>query len=142
MEKDALFAEMEKDSKIDESRLEAESLNVPYLYGKWQRIYFSEYKKLASLEKQRAKVYKERMSYYMGRADDEAYKKEPLESRVIKTELSVYLEADDRYAEALEQYKEQKALVDIIEGFLKKIAGRSFDIKNAIEFMRFKNGLA
>lgn len=142
MEMETLLSEMEKDSKIDEAKLDAESLNVPYLYGKWQRIYFEEHKKLIALERQKAKVYKERMCYYMGRADDEVYKSEPLEARVIKTELSVYLDADEKYADISEQYKNQKAIVDLIEGFMKKVSSRSFDIKNAIEFMRFKNGLS
>lgn len=131
---------IEEDSDLSESNLDRESLKVPYLHAKYYKIFLSELQDLRKVEAQHAKIKKDLTEYFLGKSDDDVYKKKPLDAKIIKNDLDLYLSADDDYAKSLAEMTMQKAKCDMLEGFIKTLTNRGFLIKNAIEFMKFKNG--
>jgi hypothetical protein len=133
---------MEKDSKIDDTALDAESLKIPYLHSKWYGIFIDELRLLRGLEQEYNRLLKEKTEYYLGKADDEVYEKKPLDHKILKQDLDIYLRADDDLMKLESRKILQQMKVEMIENFIKNINQRTFIIRNAIEFMKFKNGIA
>jgi hypothetical protein len=133
---------MEKDSKIDDTALDAESLKIPYLHSKWYSIFIDELRLLRGLEQEYNRLHKEKTEYYLGKADDEVYEKKPLDHKILKQDLDIYLKADDDLMKLESRKILQQMKVEMIESFIKNINQRTFIIRNAIEFMKFKNGIA
>jgi hypothetical protein len=132
---------MEKDSKIDDTALDAESLKIPYLHSKWYGIFIDELRLLRGLEQEYNRLLKEKTEYYLGKADDEVYEKKPLDHKILKQDLDIYLRADDDLMKLESRKILQQMKVEMIENFIKNINQRTFIIRNAIEFMKFKNGI-
>lgn len=131
---------IEEDSDLSESNLDRESLKIPYLHSKYYKIFLTEFKDLKRIEKELLKIKKERTEYYLGKASDEVYKTEPLDQKIIKQDLDLYLSSDDKFSEIQTQMFMQKTKVDMLEAFIKTLSNRGYLIKNAIEFIKFKNG--
>lgn len=140
MKIDDLKLEIEKDSVIEETKLDSESLNISRLHAKYNRYYADEMMRLKSYQYDYYSTKKERMEYYLGKADDEVYIKEPLDYKVLKTDVDVYLNADEVLQDAQYKVDVQKLKVDMIENFVKSLTNRGFNIKTALDFMKFKNG--
>lgn len=137
---DDLRRQIESDSNVDITRLDEESVRIPQLHSKYYQMMMEEAKTLRGMEMQLAMLRLRRQDYYLGRLDDAAYKEEPLYRKVIKSELEPYLEADEKLNRACLKVAEQKDKVKMMEEFIRNINQRSFNIRNAIEFLKFKNG--
>jgi hypothetical protein len=132
---------MQEDSKIDDTALDAESIKIPYLHSKWYSIFIDELRVLKGIEQEYNRLVKEKTEYYLGKADDDVYEKKPLNHKILKQDLDVYLKADDDLMKLDGRRSMQQIKVEMIENFIKSINQRSFNIRNAIEFMKFKNGV-
>ena len=127
-------------SKIDASNLDADALNIAPLYSKWISIMAIESRELRKLQIIHDKMTLQRSNYYMGKASDEEYQAEPLQHKVLKQDLQTWLNADDKYNETKSKLNDQVIKLTMIETFMKELSQRSFNIKNAIEYQKFKQG--
>lgn len=132
--------QIQQDSKIDHANLDRESLNIPILHAKYYRLFMDELKILKGLEREFRMVKLDRIHFYTGRADDEVYKEEPLNLKVLKSEVDTYLDADPKLSQMRMNLEFQQAKVTMLENFLKNLSFRNNTIKNAIDFIKFKNG--
>lgn len=136
-----IHAEIEKDSVIDKANLDTESLNIPILHAKWYRIFMEELRFTKALEHDYKVTKRDRTLYYTGKAPDEEYLNEPMNLKaVLKADVDMYLDGDEKLAKIRLRLELQKAKLEMLETFLKNISTRNFLIKNAIDFQRFKNG--
>ena len=78
--------------------------------------------------------------YYTGKADPEVYKNEPFDLKVMKTDVHMYLDADDDLSKMRKSLEYSKQTVEYLERTLKNIQDRNWNIKNAIEWRKFKEG--
>ncbi|MFA6199185.1 MAG: recombination mediator protein UvsY [Bacteroidales bacterium] len=131
---------MELDSVINPTELDTESLKIPMLHNKYYNIYIEEYKILKALEQTLKKTTKYKTEYYLGKCPDEVYQQKPLNLKILKADVENYIQTDDDIIEVNTKIIIQKTKVDLVDAFIKQINQRSFNIKNAIEFLRFKNG--
>lgn len=131
---------MEQDSKIDNAELSSESLKIPYLHGKWYRMFCEEMQVMHLLKSEMAVLKKEKHEYYSGRAHDEVYAENPLDMKVLKQDMDIYINADPEYQRLSMKLNTQQLKLDTIESFLKNINQRTFVIKNAIDFLKFRSG--
>jgi len=141
MELEQIQTEIQLDSVLNETKLDTESLKIPMLHSKWYNYLIFEAQTLKRVERTFNKVKKARIEYYLGKAPDEVYKEHPKPYNVLKQDLELYLSADDEYQVQQELITNQQIKIDLIEQFLKQVSQRSFNIKNAIDFMKFKSGL-
>lgn len=132
---------IKEDSKIEITELDSESIKIPQLLSKWMFIFTEEAALYKEYEFRFKVLRKEKTEYYLGKANDEVYETTPLDRKILRQDLDLYLDSDQDLASADNKRAIQKLKCDSIEQFVKSLQQRNFIIKNAIDFMRFKNGI-
>ncbi len=132
----------EKDSKIDPDNLHTESLSIPSLHAKYFELYNTIFLLRKKAEQQRKNIRHERYEYFSGKADPEVYVKNPFPKKIRdKDTMQKYLDADENLSKTSLKIDYYDTMLVYLESILKVIQNRTFQIKNAIEFMRFNSGL-
>jgi len=133
----------EKDSIIDRLDLGQSSLDIAKLHVKYFKIYSEERLRLKKLFTDLKKLYKAKYEYYTGTMSEEELKFrnwEPMSLRIMKNELSMYLEADDDLINQQLHIDIIQERVDFLESIIKSLSTRGFNIKSAIDWMKFTQG--
>ena len=130
------------DCQIDTDEYGNASIIIPQLHQRYMEYHntFSLMKR--EKESDMRRLVKEKWIYYKGKAPSTVYKEMPFDLKLTdKKELEMFITADDDVKKL--QYKidyiEQVLL--FLDGVLKMINNRNFQIKNAIDWEKFKNGL-
>ena len=132
----------EEDAKIDPDNLHTESLNIPTLHAKYFEIYNNIFLLRKKAEQQKRNIRHDRYEYYSGKADPETYVENPFPKKIRdKDTLQKYLDADEKLSSVSLKIDYYDTMLVYIESILKVIQNRTYQIKNAIEFMRFNAGL-
>ena len=132
----------EKDAKIDRDNLHDESLNIPSLHAKYFQIYNTIFLPRKKAEQQRKNIRHERYEYYSCKADPDVYIQNPFPKKIRdKDTMTKYLDADEKLSNASLKIEYYDTMLTYLESILKVIQNRTYQIKNAIEFMRFNAGM-
>ena len=132
----------EEDSKIDVDNLHTESLNIPSLHAKYFDIYNNIILLKKKAEQQKKNIRHERYEYFTGKADPDVYVENPFPKKIRDKEtLQKYLDADEKLSSVSLKVEYYDTMLNYLESILKVIQNRTFQIKNAIEFIRFTAGL-
>ena len=132
----------EKDAKIDRDNLHDESLNIPSLHAKYFQIYNTIFLLRKKAEQQRKNIRHERYEYFSGKADPDVYIQNPFPKKIRdKDTMTKYLDADEKLSNASVKIEYYDTMLTYLESILKVIQNRTYQIKNAIEFMRFNAGM-
>lgn len=134
----------EQDCNIDKTELGNESTKIPQLHSKYYKIYSQERLKLKGMQSEQKRLYKIKHEYYTGTLSEEELKEydwDPCSLRILKNDLSTYMEADkdlnqDRWKIDIQQEK-----VDFVESIIKSLTNRGFQIRAAIDWVKFTNGV-
>ena len=130
-----------KDSVIDGDLYCEESTKIPQLHMKYMEFHntFSLMKKEKELDMKR--LIKEKWLYYKGKAPSSVYKEMPFDFKLTtKEEINMFIESDDDIMKLQYRidYIEQTLLY--LDSVLRMINNRNYQIKNAIDWEKFKNG--
>ena len=132
----------EKDAKIDRDNLHDDSLNIPSLHAKYFQIYNTIFLLRKKAEQQRKNIRHERYEYFSGKADPDVYIQNPFPKKIRdKDTMTKYLDADVKLSNASLKIEYYDTMLTYLESILKVIQNRTYQIKNAIEFMRFNAGM-
>ena len=132
----------EGDSKIDPDNLHTESLKIPVLHAKYHDLYNNLVLLRKKAEQQRKNIRHERYEYFAGKADPQVYIDNPFPKKIRdKDTLQKYLDADEKLSGVSLKIEYYDVMLKYIEEILKQISNRTYQIKNAIEFMRFSSGM-
>jgi hypothetical protein len=132
----------EKDAKIDQDNLHTESLSIPILHAKYFDLYNTIFLLRKKAEQQKRNIRHDRYEYYSGKADPETYVENPFPKKIRDKEtMQKYLDADERLSTVCLKIDYYDTMLVYLESILKVIQNRTYQIKNAIEFMRFNAGL-
>ncbi len=132
----------EKDAKIDRDNLHDESLNIPSLHAKYFQIYNTIFLLRKKAEQQRKNIRHERYEYFSGKADPDVYIQNPFPKKIRdKDTMTKYLDADEKLSNASLKIEYYDTMLTYLESILKVIQNLTYQIKNAIEFMRFNAGM-
>lgn len=138
---DSIQKMWEKDSKIDPDNLHIESLNIPTLHAKYFDLYNSINLLKKKAEQRRKNIRHERYEYFTGKADPEVYQENPFPKKIRdKDTLQKYLDADESLSSICLKIEYYETMLNYIESILKVIQNRTYQIKNAIEFIKFQAG--
>lgn len=131
----------ENDSVIDPDNLHDESLNESRLHSKYYNIY-TLFKLLKTKKVEEYKKIKlERYNYYTGKAEEKVYIDEPFPYKVRdKDSLQRYLDADEKLSIMSQKISYYDRIIEFLEDIIKQVSKRSYVIRNAIEWQKFKNG--
>ena len=139
---DKLQEMWEKDSKINPDELHTESLNIPSLHAKYFVLYNTIFLLRKKAEQQRKNIRHERYEYFSGKADPDVYIENPFPKKIRdKDTMTKYLDADEKLSTSNLKIDYYDTMLVYIESILKVIQNRTFQIKNAIEYMRFQSGM-
>ena len=132
----------EEDSEIDKDNLHDESLKIPQLHAKYFDLYNTIFLLRKKADQQRKNIRHERYEYFSGKSAPDVYIKDPFPKKIRdKDTMQKYLDADDKLSNSSLKIEYYDTMLTYIESILKVIQNRTYQIKNAIEFMRFQSGL-
>lgn len=132
----------ETDSKMDIDNLHIDSLNIPILHGKYHELYNNILLLRKKAEQQRKNIRHERYEYFSGKADPEVYIENPFPKKIRdKDTMQKYMDADTKLSGVSLKLEYYDVMLQYLESILKQITNRTYQIKNAIEFMRFNSGM-
>lgn len=140
---DEIINEWKSDAVIDKTSLGTESLKIPVLHSKYMKIYYEERRKLKALEFQSKDLYLAKYEYYNGKMSEEELEKrgwEPFVKLLMKAESEQYIQADKDIIQTNIKSVNQKEKMSILEEIIKNLNQRNFQIKNAIDYMKWTNG--
>ena len=131
-----------RDSVIDTDLYCEESTKVPQLHMKYME-FFSMFS-LMRKEKEilLKQMIKEKWLYYKGKAPSSVYKEMPFDLKLTsKDEIEMFIDADEEIGKLQYKLEYINQTLNFLEGVLRQLNNRTFQIKNAIEWEKFKNGL-
>ena len=132
----------EQDSKIDPDNLHIESLNIPILHSKYFEIHNTILLLKKKAEQQKKNIRHQKYEYFTGKADPDVYLENPFPKKVSDKEtLQGYLDSDEKLSQSSLKVDYYETMLIYVDSILKMISNRTYQIKNAIEFMRFTAGL-
>ena len=132
----------EKDSQLDKDNLHDESLKIPVLHAKYHELFNNTLLLRKKAEQQRKNIRHERYEYFSGKADPDVYVENPFPKKIRdKDTMQKYLDADEKLSTVCLKIDYYDTMLVYIESILKQVTNRTYQIKNAIEFMRFNAGL-
>ena len=87
------------------------------------------------------KLYREKWEYYGGKSDAKIYVAKPFDLKVLKTDLAIYINSDDEMMELNAKLSYYEIIIKYIDGVIKSIDNRSWDIKHAQDWKKFEAGM-
>jgi len=130
----------EQDSIVDQDNLHEESIKIPVLHSKYYKIY-NNILLLKRIEENKYKeLKKEKWEYFTGKADPEIYVEKPFDYKVLRQDIDKYIDADKEIIRVISKLDYFDVMLNYLDSILKTISNRSFQIKNAIDFMKFTAG--
>lgn len=130
-----------KDSVIDTDLYCEESTKIPQLHMRYMEFFntYSLMKKEREIEMRR--LIREKWLYYKGKAPSKVYKELPFDLKLTtKEEINMFIESDEDICKLQYKIDYIEQIISFLEGVLRQIGNRNFQIKNAIEWEKFKNG--
>ena len=142
MNLEQLKEEAYKDLPIsDQEHLDQESFHNQDIKAKWLD-YKSRFELLLVKNKgDYQKLYRDKWEYYGGKADAKIYVSKPFDLRVLKTDLSIYITSDDDIIELGAKISYLETVIKYIEGVIKSIDNRGWDVSHAIGWKKFEPGM-
>ena len=133
-----------RDREIDISELATESIRIPQIHDKYLKIYVDEKIKLRKLQLNLAKISKMKSDYYSGRMSQEELGRlewQPFLVKVLKGEVNSYVESDDDIIKLKETIALMEEKINYIDSVIRMINNRGFQIKSAIDWIKYKDGI-
>lgn len=135
---------VEQDMVIDQSDLSTASLRTPQLHSKYLNHYTDAKLLCKKLDIDYKSLYQKKWEYYSGKMDQDtldALGWKPFQLKILRQDLSVYLDADTDLALLKSKIDLQKEKASFLESTIKNINNRIWAIKNSIDFKKFINGV-
>lgn len=139
-----IYESWEQDSVFERDKLSEESIKIPQLHSKYMKILSQERMRSKTVTHQYKELYKIKHEYYRGDLDMETLKSyawEPFNLKVLRADLDMYLDQDTDLIELRMKMDVQKEKVSLVESIIQQINNRGFQIKNVIDWEKFKAGL-
>ncbi len=135
-----LHSTAEADLKINRDDLSHASIITPNIFSKYNRILSIERLKLKKATSEFKTSFLNRWEFYRGKAEDSEYTKEQWFKKVLASDVDIYLDGDAVLSELKRKIDYQEEIVDALNRIIKQIGQRDWQIRNAIEFLKFTNG--
>lgn len=141
MNLDQITEMWEKDSKIDTILLDEASLKIPQLHQKYLNLH-NEFTLLSKKNTQQLRTLEHRKwLYYSGKATPEEYQEKPFHHKVIKSDVIHWVQVDEDIMKLEMKQDYYAAILYSLSEILKQVHQMSYNIKNAIQWRTFTNGV-
>ncbi len=142
MNLETLQDKWKEDSVIDPDKYGEESVRIPQLHMRYMEFYntFSLMKK--DRESEMKALVRDKWIYYKGKAPSTVYKEVPFDLKLTTTdEIKMFIGADDEIRKLQYKIDYIEQTIFFLDGVLRQINSRNYQIKNAIEWERFQSGM-
>jgi hypothetical protein len=132
------------DREIDITELANESVRIPQIHDKYLKIYIDERIRLKGLQFELTKLVRLKTDYYAGKLTQEELEKlgwEQFLQRLLKNEISTYIEADEDVIKIKKNIVLIEEKCHYLDSIIKMISNRGFQIKSAIDWIKYKSGI-
>ena len=138
--------ELKQESYKDLPVKNVENIDQESFYNQEIKAKWLDYKSRFELLLARSKgdyqvLYREKWEYYGGKSEAKIYASKPFDLKVLKTDLQIYISSDSDVIELSNKIAYLETTIKFIDGVIKSIDNRGWDIKNAIEWKKFEAGL-
>ena len=131
-----------QDSVIAPDKYGEESVRIPQLHMRYMEFYntFSLMKK--DRESEMRTLVRDKWIFYKGKAPAKIYKDTPFDFKLTtKEEINMFIDADEDIRKLQYKIDYIEQIIFFLDGVLKQITSRNYQIKNAIEWERFQSGM-
>ncbi len=140
------FDELKSEAREDLAIVRLENLDQESYKNQNIKPKWLEYKSRFELLKTQAhikytKLYREKWEYYGGKSDAKVYAAKPFDIKVLKNDLQMYINADDDIIELQAKIAYYEVIIKYIDGIIKSIDNRGWDIRNAQDWKKFEAGM-
>ena len=132
------------DREIDITELANESVRIPQIHDKYLKIYIDERIRLKGLQFELTKLVRLKTDYYAGKLTQEELEKlggQQFLQRLLKNEISTYIEADEDVIKTKKNIVLIEEKCHYLDSIIKMISNRGFQIKSAIDWIKYKSGI-
>tara|TARA_B100000424_G_scaffold188202_1_gene146304 strand:- start:169 stop:600 length:432 start_codon:yes stop_codon:yes gene_type:complete len=126
---------------VNQEKLDQESYKNQNIKPKWLE-YKTKYDQLLIIAKaDHQRMYRQKWEYYGGKADAKVYAAKPFDLKVLKTDLQMYINSDEDILNLQGKIAYYESIIKYIEGVIKSIDNRGWDIRNATDWKKFEAGM-
>lgn len=134
-----------KDCVIDETNLGRAAARTPELHAKYLNLLTSAKLQLRKAESDYLKLRRIKYRYFRGELT-----RDELEQlgwvqyqgvKPIKNEMDEFMQTDEELIQSQDKLEYMRTVVLQLESILKSLNSRTWDVKNAIEWTKFTNGM-
>lgn len=139
---DSLLEEWNKDAKMDRLEPSKELQKVGSFHSKYLSILSAHRRAFKETNRTFAKLKRLKYEYYSGRLDQETLKKynwSPF-PYTLKADINIYMDSDPDVLNAKRVIEVHEEIVEICESVLKELNGRTFQLRDIIQWERFISG--
>jgi|TARA_B100000809_G_scaffold148340_1_gene145790 hypothetical protein len=136
----------QKDCQIEDTKLDLELLKLPNLHSKYLGIYNDESLTQKKFFYDKRRLLKYKTIWYAGKMSEEELEEHGWEQFKVKLikgyepKIETYLNGDEDLIESDQRLEYQKIKVEFLESIIKSLNTRGYNIKSAIDFLRFTMG--
>jgi hypothetical protein len=144
MKLEEIYEAWKKDSEIDQTNLAEESLKIPKLHHKYFQVYTSEKLLLKKYEADMKALKLAKYEFYTQGPSKETEQlgwEMPARGMILKQEMPLYMEGDKEIIELSLKIGYQQEKIELLESIIKSFSNRGFQIKSAIDWFKFTNGV-
>lgn len=140
-----LKSQWETDCAMDQTELGNEAARIAKLHSKYVFLFAEARLALRKADVDYAKTRLVKMQYWRGQLSKEELQalgwKQYLGNTPLKTEMADMLDADDTIITLKDRVEYLKTVYATLESILKSIGSRTYDVKNAIEWTKYTQGI-
>jgi hypothetical protein len=137
--------EWSNDCKINEMNLGQESIRTPNLHSKYLNFLTSTKLNLRKAESDYLNCRRKKYRYYRGEMSKEELETEGWDqwqgNKPLKNEMDEFLTVDGDLVQYQDKVEYFKTVLYQLEQIIRSLNSRGWDIKNAIEWQKFTNGM-
>jgi len=134
-----------EDCKVDELNLGQESTRIPELHSKYLNYLTTFRLQCRKAQSSLFNMRRLKWKYYRGELDQKELNdlgwEQYLGNAPLNNQMNDFLDTDEDVIKLTDKLEYLNTCMSLCEGAMKSINSRSFDIKNAIEWTKFTNGL-
>jgi hypothetical protein len=134
---------LEKDSIVDQTLLDQESLKTPQLHSKYLNLLNDEILRFKKLETEYKQMFRTKWEYYTGKLDKNQLNElgwEPFQHKILRQDVHIYLDSDTELCLLKDRKSYSEVKIKYLEDAVKSINNRNWNIRNAIEWRKFLHG--
>mgnify|MGYP003673456982 FL=1 len=133
-----------QDIEFDETELDKESLRIPQLHNKYLVFLTDEKIMLEKYQQELRVLVRKKWLYYTGKMSEEELTEndwEPFGLNILKSDVDKFLESDTLILRSRAIVRMQEEKINYLDSVVKSINGRQWNIRAAIDWMKFTHGI-